>query len=171
MTVTEDDKRDSLKVGQLIEKIDQIDGEYVNKESDLIAQKQPFLISLMLGYRFDLKELELEEMMKIFFLIWEYFKNSYQVEKTKISESQFERIQQRNIHMLKYFEGEQGQSAKLELIASDLGHLKSKSLFTGIIFQFNQKASFLGMKNETRGIILVGLKSLIECFEEIVYKK
>lgn len=170
MIVKEDDKKDSLKVGQLIKKIDRIDGGYVNKESDIISQKQPFLISLILGYRFDLKELELEEIMKIIFLIWEYFKNSNQAEKAKISESQFERIQQRNIHMLKYLEGEQGQSEKLELIALDLGHLKSKALFTGIIFQFNRKASLAGMKSETRGIILVGLKSLIECFEEIVYK-
>lgn len=171
MIISEEDKKESQRVGHLIKKIELIDEEYVNKESDIISQKQPFLISLLLGYRFDLKELELEEIMKIIFLVWEYFKNSYQVEKTKISESQFERIQQRNIHMLQYFEGEQGQSAKLELIASDLGHLKSKSLFTGIIFQFNQKATLLGTKNETRGIILIGLKSLIECFEEIVYKK
>jgi len=171
MIIKKNEKKDSLKVGQLIKKIDRIDGGYVNKESDIISQKQPFLISLLLGYKFDLKELELEEIMKIIFLIWEYFKNSNQIEKVKISESQFDRIQQRNIHMLKYFDGEQGHSAKIELIASDLGHLKSKSLLIGIILLFTQKASLLEMKNETRGIILVGLKSLIECFEEIVYKR
>ncbi len=38
--------------------------KYVNEESDIISQKQPFLISLILGYRFDLKPLELEEMIE-----------------------------------------------------------------------------------------------------------
>ena len=75
MILSEEDKNESLRVGQLIKKFELIDEEYVNKESDLIFRKQPFLISLLLGYRLDLKELELEEIMRIIFLIWEYFKN------------------------------------------------------------------------------------------------
>lgn len=85
MIISEDNKKESLKVGQLIKKIDHIDKEYVNKETDVISQKQPFLISLILGYRFDLKELELEEIMKIIFLIWDYFKNYNRIEEIKIS--------------------------------------------------------------------------------------
>ncbi|WP_430936774.1 hypothetical protein [Saccharicrinis sp. 156] len=139
-------------------------------QSDKISQQQPFLISLILGYRYDLKSLELEEIMKIIFLIWEFFKEYHQTETEKITEPQFMRIQQRNVHMLKYFEGEQSKKSKLEVISADLENLKSKALFTGVIFQFNQKIALLNMKNETRGIILVGLKSLIECFEEIAYK-
>lgn len=171
MIILQEDKKESLRVGQLIKKNELIDEEYVKKESDIISQKQPFLISLIFGYRFDLKELELEEILKVIFLIWEFFKNHSQIESTKISETQFMRIQQRNIHMLKYFEGEQGENAKLELVFSDLENLKSKSLFTGIIIQFNQKVALLDMKSENRGIILVGLKSLIECFEDIVFRK
>ena len=72
--------------------------------------------------------------------------------------------------MLKYFEGEHGKNAKLELVSSDLENLNSKSLFTGVVFQFNKKVALLNMKEQTRGIILVGLKSLIESFEEIIYK-
>lgn len=168
--ISGEDKNESLKIGQLIKKIEQINEEYINKESDIISQKQPFLISLILGYHFDLKELELEEIIKVIFLIWEFFKNHHQVELIKISETQFMRIQQRNVHMLKYFEGEHGKNAKLELVSSDLENLNSKSLFTGVVFQFNQKVALLNMKEQTRGIILVGLKSLIESFEEIIYK-
>ncbi len=171
MIISGEDKKESQRVGQLIKKIEPIDENYINKESDIISQKQPFLISLILGYRFDLKELELEEIVKVIFLIWEFFKNHRQIEQTKISESQFMRIQQRNIHMLKYFEGERGKNAKLELVSADLENLNSKSLFTGVIFQFNHKVALLNMKEETRGILLVGLKSLIESFEEIVYRK
>lgn len=171
MIISKEDKEESLIVGQLIKKIELIDEKYVNEESDIISQKQPFLISLIIGYRFDLKPLELEEIMKIFFLIWEFFKKYHRIEIAKITETQFMRIQQRNVYMLKYFEGEQSKNSKQEVISSDLEHLKSKSLFTGVIFQFNQKTALLNMKSETRGIILVGLKSLIECFEEITIRK
>lgn len=169
MVLSEEDKNESLRVGQLIKKIELIDEEYVNKESDLIFKKQPFLISLLLGYWHDLKEPELEEIMKMIFLIWEYFKDHSQINQTKISESQFSRIHQRNIYMLKYYEGEQGQKASMEFISTDLKNLKSKSLFGGITLQFFEKTPLLGMENEDRGIILIGLKSLIECFEEIVF--
>lgn len=75
MIISKKDKKESLRVGQLIKKIELIDEKYVNEESNKISQKQPFLISLILGYRFDLKPLELEEIMKVIFLIWEFFKN------------------------------------------------------------------------------------------------
>lgn len=162
-------KNESLRIEQLIKKLELIDEEYVNKESELIFQKQPFLISLLLGYRLDLKELELEEIMRIIFLIWEYFKNHSQINQKKVFEAQFSRIQQRNIYLLKYYEGEQGQKASMEFISTDLKHLKSKSLFGAITFQFFEKTPLLEMENENRGIILVGMKSLIECFEEIVF--
>ncbi len=171
MIISEEDKNESLRVGQLIKKIELIDKEFVDKESDLIFVKQPFLISLLIGYSYDFKELELEEIMKMIFLIWEYFKDHSQINQTKISESQFERIHQRNIYMLKYYEGEQGQKASMELISNDLKNLKSKSLFGGIVFQFFEKASLSEMENEDRGIILVGMKTLIECFEEIMFKE
>jgi len=116
-----------------------------------------------------LKAFELEEIMRMIFLIWEYFKNHNQVNQAKISESQFSKIQERNIYMLKYYEGEQGQKASMEFISTDLKNLKSKSLFGGITLLFSEKTPLLEMENEYRGIILIGLKSLIECFEEIVF--
>lgn len=167
MIISEEDKIESLKVGQLIKKIDHINEAYVITEIDLLSQKQPFLLSLMLGYKIDLKEIEFEEIMKIFFLIWEYFKDFKPIKESKISESQFERIHNRNIHMLKYFEGEQGKNEKLKLVESDLKHLNSKPLFAGVISQFIRKKALINMRGEERGIVLIGLKSLIECFEEL----
>lgn len=167
MIISQEDKKESAIITQLIKKIDNIDEVYVNSESEIIYQKQPFLISLLLGYRLDLKENELEEIMKIIFIIWEYFKNFEQIHKIKVSEKQFEKIQQRNIHMLKYFEGENGQNAQYNLVKSDLRHFHSKALLTGIFFQFNHKKSLIEMNNEEKGIILIGMKSLIECFDEI----
>jgi hypothetical protein len=170
LIITQEDKKESKKVSQIINKVNDIDEVYINSESDIIYQKQPFLISLLLGYRVDLKEKELEEIMKIIFIIWEYFKSFYKVHKTMISEKLFEQIQQRNIYMLKYFEGENGQNAQYDVVESDLRHLHSKALLTGIFFQFNHKKSLVEMNNEVKGNILIGMKSLIECFDEITAK-
>ena len=171
MMISEKDKKESEKVSLLLERIELIDGQYVNTESDIMSQQQPFVISLLLGYNQDLKAPQLEEMMKIIFLIWEYFKDKKQINEVKISESQFERIHLRNIYMLKYFEEEKDENEKLELVDSDLRHLNSRALFTGVLFQFNQKQTLLDMRDKERGILLIGLKSLIECFEEIVTNK
>lgn len=167
MIISQEDKNESEKIIQLIKKIDNIDEVYVNSESEIIYQKQPFLISLLLGYRLDLKENRLEEIMKIIFIIWEYFKGFEQILKIKVSEKQFEKIQLRNIHMLQYFEGESEQNAQYSITESDLKHFQSKALLTGIFFQFNHKKSLVEMNNEEKGIILMGMKSLIECFDEI----
>ena len=171
MMISEKDKKESEKVSLLLERIELIDGQYVNTESDIMSQQQPFVISLLLGYNQDLKAPQLEEMMKIIFLIWEYFKDKKQINEVKISESQFERIHLRNIYMLKYFEEENDKNDKLELVDSDLRHLNSRALFAGVLFQFNQKQALVDMGDEERGILLIGLKSLIECFEEIVKNK
>lgn len=71
------------------------------------------------------------------------------------------------MHLLKYLEGEPGHEGKLEVIASDLEHLNSKALLTGLFLRFNTQNELINMKPETRGILLIGMKSLIECFEEI----
>jgi len=42
MTVSKDENKESKKISQLINKIDNIDEIYVNSESDIIFQKQPF---------------------------------------------------------------------------------------------------------------------------------
>ncbi len=176
MIIKEKDIKESEVIRQLIRKIDKIDENYVNAEIDVIFQKQPFLISLTLGYKLDLKEkeleeTELEEIMKVIFLIWEYYKNYKQVGKIKISESQFDRIQQKNINMLKYFEGVQGENTKLDLVASDLDHLNSNALLAGILYQFNNKKPLINMNNLVKGQILIGMKCLVESFEEVIKGK
>lgn len=161
------DKKEIKKIEQLIEKVHQIDEEHLENELDVIYQQQPFIISLLLGYQVELNKPELEEIIKVVILIWEYFKNQQKIKQAKISESQFMRIEQKNIHMLEYFKGEAGESEKIQFVASDLGNLRSKPLFTAVLTQLNQKRGILNMNEEIRGIVFIGLKGLIECFEEI----
>ena len=148
-------------------KIDNIDAEYVNLISDEIFKKQPFFLTVLLGYRLDTTPIELEEIMKIYFLIWEYFRTNKKVQTIKVTEDHFETIQDKNIAMLQYADGESGDVEKMKIYSSDLGNLKSKALLTAVLFRYNEKPVLLKMDDRKRAIILIGIKSFIECFETI----
>ena len=167
MEITEEDKQESLRISQIITKIDKIEEDYFKVEMDMIFNQQPFLISLIMGYSLDLKPEELEEMMKITFIIREYFKDNEKIKRNKVTEKQFEKINKKNIHFLKSLEGEVGQVNKSKMIASDLSHLNSKALLAGIILRFNSQYALKKISIKIKGILLVGIMSLIESFEEI----
>ena len=167
MALSETNKNEIIKVREIIDKLNKIDEHYIRSESEVISQIQPFLLSMILGYRLDLKAEVLEEITKLIFLIWEYFKDNEKVRQNKITESQFEKIQNRNTHLLKYFEGEPDFDERMKVISSDLDHLDSLILLSGIYLKFNTKNALIEMNEEKRGKLIIGLKSLIECFEEI----
>lgn len=148
-------------------KIDNIDAEYVNLISDEIFQKQPFFLTVLLGYRLDTTALELEEIMKIYFLIWEYFRTNKKVQTIKVTEDHFQTIQDKNIAMLQYADGELNDVEKMKIYFSDLDNLKSKALFTAVLYRYIERPVLVKMDDRKRTIILIGIKSFIECFETI----
>lgn len=148
----------------LMNKIDNIGPEYVNAVSSEMFQYQPFFLSVLLGYRTDVSLEELEEIMKIYFLIWEYFGKNPGVRVKQITKKDFEAAQLRHIKMLKYAEGE-SPSSRIELYLKNWNNVKSKSLVAMIVFRIRERPLFAKMDKETCGIILIGIKSFIECFE------
>lgn len=167
MLITENDMRETVLIQEIIHRVESIDENYANRESDLMFQQQPFLISLILGYRVDLKAEELELVTKCIFVIWEYFKSNEKVKRTKIVEEQFERIHKRNFHLIRYFERET-EEAKLKLIELDFDHLKAKALYTGVMHILKINNPLNSKNSQTHAVSLVGMKCLIECFEEII---
>ena len=167
MNITQNDFNEANELAVLLTKIDNMDVEYVNEISDEIFKQQPFFLTVLLGYRLDTSPEELEEIMKIQFLIWEYFKQNKNVQTKKVTKAYFEKIQNRNIHMLQYVEGEPGQNDRLKIYSSDLQNLKSKTLLTAVLFRYNNRPVLSKMEEKKKGIILVGIKSFIECFETI----
>jgi hypothetical protein len=71
--------------------------------------------------------------------------------------------------LYKYLEAENKEGFNL-ITKIDLENIQSKALLTGLLFRFQTHPVFLEMKYETRVIILIGIISLIECFEEIMNK-
>ncbi len=167
MQVTEYDMKETVLVQDIMNRIERIDAEYVNLESDLIYKQQPFLISLILGYRVDLETEELELVTKCIFVIWEYFKSNDTVKRIKIVDEQFDRIHERNFHLLRYFEKE-SKKGKLELVTRDLEHLKAKALYASMMHMLQIQNPLANSLAKTRSVVLVGMKCLIECFEEII---
>lgn len=168
MNITNNDKIEVNRISELIIKVDKIDAEYVNKISSEIYQYQPFLLSILIGYKDDLRLEELEEVMKIYFIIWEQFKEINIIKSKKLTEQQFDRLHERNIELLKYLDRETESKEQLDVILSDLNNLESKALLTGIHFRFDSQSTLVKMDKRKKGIILIGLKSIIDCFEEII---
>ncbi|OFX27565.1 MAG: hypothetical protein A2033_14870 [Bacteroidetes bacterium GWA2_31_9] len=142
---TQNDFNETEILAESIKKIDQIDSNYVNSVSDEIFSCQPFFLTVLLGHRIDVSMGELEEIMKIYFLVWEYFRLKPNIQTKKVTEFNFNKILKRNIKMLKYSEGESKEIDKLEIFAYDLQNLKSKSLMTSVFFRFNERPTLLNM--------------------------
>jgi len=167
MIITKSDKNEATAMVDIINFVNDMDADYISKESDEICKKQPFILSLILGYHHDFESSELEGITKILLVIWEYFKRKKQTENGTITEELYEGIHERNIKMLKYYEGETNLADKDAVISSDLNNMKSKALFTSVIFMFNTDKVLKRMKGSTKGIVIIGMKSLIECFEKV----
>lgn len=112
---TQNDFNETEILAESIKRIDQIDSDYVNSISDEIFRCQPFFLTVLLGHRIDVSMEELEEIMKIYFLVWEFFRLKPKVQTIKVTESNFNKILNRNIKMLKYSEGESKERDKLEI--------------------------------------------------------
>jgi len=165
MKITQNDINETIELSDLMVKIDRMDPEYVTMLSDEIFKQQPFFLTVLIGYRLDVKPAELEEIMKLYFLIWEYFRSNKNVQTKKITEADFEKVQDRNIEMLRHLQCEEYQSDKLNVFLNDLGNMKSKSLLASVHFRYKTIPTLMKMNEESKGIIFIGIKCFIECFE------
>jgi hypothetical protein len=75
------DFKETDEIGKLLKKIDSVDEQYITSTYEEIRQFQPFLLSLLLGYQYDLNTRELDEIIKLHLIIWEYFKDKWNIKK------------------------------------------------------------------------------------------
>ena len=85
-----------------------------------------------------------------------------------MTEEQFYKIQKRHIELIKYIEGELGQEEQLDVIASEMEMMTSKALFAFVSNRFQIRKPLIDMHD--KGTALLGIKSIIECFDEIEKK-
>ena len=111
---------------------------------------------------------QLDELLRILIVIWLFFEDRPRVKQKRITQKMFEARQKENVNFLEYMDGEPSQSAKNQLVAENLQALHSKELWTMVFYKFKEGAALKTLDTQLSGIILIGMKSLIECFEEIV---
>jgi hypothetical protein len=167
MRITEKDRIEIERIKMLTCKIDRNDLHYFDLVTDEIYRHQPFLLSIFLEYRFDLNPEQHDEAIKIMILIWEFYKENPNINNTKLTEDRFEKIQQKNIYLLKYLEGEQNEEDKQKIIASGLSKVGLRALLAGVFFRFNHQKPLLELPWQLKGVLIIGIVSLIESLEEI----
>jgi 6-pyruvoyl-tetrahydropterin synthase len=167
MDFTQNDFTEVKDLAKVQIMIDNIDIEYINAVSEEISKKQPFFLIVVMGFKHDTTFLELEELIRVFFLIWEYFRTNKKVQTIKVTEEHFETVLNKNAAMLQYADGELDVTERMKIFSSNLSNLKSKALLTAVFFRFNEKPVLQKMNQRKKGLIFINIKSIIECFETI----
>lgn len=171
MQFTDTDFQQTNQVAELIRFCDTADIKTLEQLMDEIYRHQPFLISLFMGYKEEVDMLQLDEILRVLIIIWLFFRANENVKRSKITVRMFENMERKNVSFLKYLEGEPAGQAHQDTTAANLGALQSKALFTAVLFKIKQGSALKKLNPEISGIILLGLKSLIECFEDISKSK
>ncbi len=167
LNINQKDIEETKIIGELLSKIDKIDSNYANRISDEMFKYQPFFLSVLLGYSQDVSMEVMDEILKIYFLIWEYFKIKPRCKTKQITKSDFTKIQNRHIAMLKYCGTEPNDNNILNIYSNDLQNIKSKALFTILFFRFEERLILKNMNQDDKGAVIIGIKSFIECFDSI----
>ncbi len=165
MKIAPTDPKETTELAELLKNIDNLNMDYGLALSDEMFQCQPYFLSTLFGYQLDVMPQEFNEIMKIYFLIWGYYKAKKEIPTKKITKADFEKIQLRHIQMLKYAEGEANPKEVSNIYANDLENVKSKSLWAAILLRFNTQPVLIKLNAQSKGVILVGLKSFIEFFD------
>jgi len=171
MEITKREILETEFVGALIKEVDKIGLKEASEISDRIVKNQPFIMSLLIGYKFDIEEEQLNDIMKMLFVIYLYFERKTDISKNQINAKEFKRFEKTNTQFLKYFSGESTRERQLETNEQYLSNLNYKSLFTGVLFMSNTQIGLKKMNAETKGIVILGMKTLIDCLEAKLSEK
>lgn len=85
----------------------------------------------------------------------------------QVTQRMFEETEKTVLEMLIYCEGENSVEAKNELYSGDLQRIKSKALWAVILSRFNNNPVLEKMDTKIQGVVLIGIRSFIECFEAL----
>lgn len=153
----------TASIQQIIDKVSAYDEFLTNAMMAEIRSKQPFVRSLITGFQRDLKPEELEETQRLIFILWDYFKSVGDREYATITESQFGEVMNRNIAEMQAQEENAEPKSAADRLNLPFG---SHALFEGIQERMSSHPVFAQMETEIKGLVAVGMKSLIECFEQ-----
>ncbi len=141
------------------------DDEYTIRVLEEMRVQQPMFYIGLLSFSLELTKEEFEELMKNFFLIWEYFKLKPNVLTNKFTDDYFFKIQNRNFEVQIYIEDASTRNEKLDIFTQDLQGIRSLSLFLTVLNRLNVRPALEQMSMFKKCLVMVDLKSFIECFD------
>ena len=146
---------DLKRIIGIFDKINKLSNDLIwaNAVTDELFICQPFLLSMLMGYKYDLSTIELDETLNLYFAVWEYFKIDPKVKLNAITKDRFEHFQNTNIQIF---------------AINDPASRETVTILLAAIFErFKNRPVLLNMETQIKGAIMIGVKSIIECFEEI----
>lgn len=161
-------KKEPEAVLRLKERIQRDEPAYIDDMMKEIRGNQPFLLSLCGGIIQDTTTAVANDMAQILLLVWGFFREYSAVWKAQITTRQYERIQNRSIAMLQYGQGEKSRP-RAELYGQDIKKLRSTALFADIAMDVAGRKKLAVLGQADASTVCLGIKCLIECFEEIIY--
>lgn len=153
---------------RLKERIQRDEPAYIDDMMKEISRNQPFLLSLCGGIIQDTSTAVANDMAQILLLVWGFFREHPALWKVQVTARQYERIQNRSISMLQYGQGKKSRS-RSGLYGQDIKKLRSKALFADIAMDVAGRKKLAVLDQADASTICLGMKCLIECFEEIIY--
>ncbi|MGG5508129.1 MULTISPECIES: hypothetical protein [unclassified Myroides] len=151
----------------LIPYIRQIDTLEVKEALQLsrdILQYQPFFLSVVFGYQTDLSLEEHDEVLRLYFLLWLYFKEQNKLPSNPVTQANFEQTQKQLVQMLAYVQQET-EDSKQTIFSNDLKQIQSRAMVTALYYRFETRPVLKKMNEEMKSLVIMGFCGFIKCFE------
>jgi len=129
ITVSAKEIADTKRLAGIITDVEkkQNDFDFANRSTEDIYQYQPFLLSVIMGYKMDLPPAPLDALVKLYIILWEYFKNEPNVRKVTITQQQYEKAEDSQVSKLQTLDRLTSAKQKETAIANDLNKSASKA--------------------------------------------
>jgi len=148
--------RDLMRITKIFKGLEKlpVNFTWANDTIDKLKGRQPFLASMMEGFKMDLEPHELLEVLIIYTAIWEFFNSDRTSTVKPITQRQFELLVSYN--------------AQLIATNNPADRATVSILFNVVIERIGSLPVFQQMEVQKLGMLVVGVKSIIECFQERV---
>lgn len=152
---------------RIAEEIINGDENHINGLIAEVVANQTFLASTIVNYTGTLEPEVSEDIFNLYLVVWGLYRHFPECRDTAITARQFERVQQRNISMFRYLDQEDDNGQFRDIVRDDHRRLNHGVLMQYISHCFQSWKSLKQMETNEYCTTLVGIKSVIECLEEI----
>lgn len=168
LNISDKDMAATARIAAILKNVEENENniQYANTVTDELYRHQPFILSMIMGYKMDLTPEELGPVVKLYITIWEYYKSNANVRAIPITQKTYEMVEDKNIRMLNNFE-KMASDGKQVFLVNDLNKVDGKALLAAVFLQFRENKALRDMDIQTKGMLLIGLKSVIQCFDEL----